>query len=200
MDSYKCFCGNEYRYEQMKSHYKECTAFKNQFIEIDNNISKSIKHFVDKISNSAIEEDYVNGLFWLKFLFKRYVNLVGDLIKKSSDKKNFLLNQVQNNINENKSIGINIQSNKSYNPKQLKFPIKGSSLDLTSQYTQGNIAKIKELSDEEDLIQDYCKKVSEKTNDFDESLIKVMSDSISALTSRDCFVMVSKNIKDGNLL
>ena len=102
MDSYKCFCGNEYRYEQMKSHYKECTAFKNQFIEIDNNISKSIKHFVDKISNSAIEEDYVNGLFWLKFLFKRYVNLVWDLIKKSSDKKNFLLNQVQNNINENK--------------------------------------------------------------------------------------------------
>ena len=77
---------------------------------------------------------------------------------------------------------------------------KGSSLDLTSQYTQGNIAKIKELSDEEDLIQDYCKKVSEKTNDFDESLIKVMSDSISALTSRDCFVMVSKNIKDGNLI
>jgi len=203
MDSYKCFCGNEFRYEQMKNHYKECTNFKNQFREIDINISKSIKHFVDKISNSK-DDDYMNGLFWLKFLIKRYVNLVGDLIKKGmptykiNDKNNEKFNQIHNDFIKIKPSDVNIKANNSINQKQLGVPRNNSSLDLGRQLTQANLNTIKESPDEEELIRNYCNKVRDNTNAFDDNMIKIMSDSISALTSRDCFVMV-KN-KDEKLI
>ena len=197
MENHKCFCGIIITYDQMKKHYRVCTAFKNKFREIDTNISKSIKHFVDKISYPDKKEDYANELFLLKFLIKRYVNLVGDLIKKSSYENNYSLERARNNINENSS--LNITSNKSVNQKQ-QLNIKGnySSLDLEKQYTQPAFNAVKESSDEEfKLIHDYCEKVSKKTTNYDDNVIKVMSDSISALTSRDCFVMVNN---DGNLI
>ena len=133
------------------------------------------------------------------------MNLVGDLIKKGmptykiNDKNIDQFNKAQNNIIQNKhSINNNIKAKSSYNQNQSNIPRNNSSLDLGRQLTQANLNTIKESPDEEELIRNYCNKVRDNTNAFDDNMIKIMSDSISALTSRDCFVMV-KN-KDEKLI
>ena len=85
---FKCFCEATYNYDQMKNgHYRQCEKFKERFGEIDKSISESIKNYVELL-DPLNKQDYNNGLLLLKFILKRYVNLIGKLYKENNKNEN----------------------------------------------------------------------------------------------------------------
>ena len=201
-ESFICFCHKSFTYNQMKSsHFKECQDFKDQFKDIDETIEKSIRHFLDKIkrlhedSNNKNERKKYdqNGLKLLKFFLKRYVNLIGNLINaNNNDIKNTRSVKIRSESNFNKK-DLNVE--KQISAKQQHLIIKKDLLDLVESKSHKNI---RENISEKDIVFEYCKEVYNTNPDFDETLLNMISYSISSLTSKECILIVTNNDNERN--
>ena len=194
----KCFCGALFDKQQMKSsHYRTCSRFKNKFKDIDAKIGFQIKCYIDNLDKSSSNE-YVNGLLLLQFFIKRYINLIGEKIKENTTQYQFTFNQAQNDILKNKSDikMLDLQKSSSSKINNLhKF--RNRSRDSKMNQSNLNRTQLNEIYEEIDNnskpVYEYCQKVYQKDSNFDEDLLKAMSYSISALTTRECFLIATKN-------
>ena len=198
---FKCFCEATYNYDQMKNgHYRQCEKFKERFGEIDKSISESIKNYVELL-DPLNKQDYNNGLIMLKFILKRYVNLIGKLYKENNKNENENDFQKGFNFNLTKNISAdlpkidnsfnnlgvtqidiihhnnqftNISNNKNFVSNNLNI----------SQIESNNMNK-----EEMDIIYKYYEKINEynnmknKLDDLD-----LIAKNISNLLLNDCLV------------
>ena len=201
---FACFCGKAFGKQEMDSHFRNCPKFKKKFKGLDEKFSRSIKKYVDNL-NILDNKEYINGLLLLKFFFKRYVNLVADIIKKNIKENDFTFNLVSNEMKKNKkdinlaipkfdssNLAINNNKKREESP-DLQLLRKYSILD--ENLVGGNIK-----DNTFETIFNYCERVYKNDSNFDEDLLKVMSDRISALTSKECFVFVTNDDQDGKIV
>ena len=192
-----CPCENIFEKNDMKSHYRQCEDFKKNFDSINKNISGAIKHYIDNL-NVNNKVDYVNKLNLLEFLFKRYVNLIREKINQKITDDDLKFTNAQNSINQNNEIinNLNLQKYKSSNLINHIYSTPKNSNGIQKNYSFPKLQKIPEKADITfQKISDYCEKINENNTTYDEELIKIMSYSISALTSRECFLMFTQNSK-----
>ena len=198
----RCFCGNLFDEQAMKSfHYKTCAQFKNKFKDVDKKIGISIKHFVENLKR----DETINGLFLLEFFLKRYISLVEEIIQKNNTEEKLTFNVVKNEVNKTAEVikDLGMQKYSSSKLDKLKHSNRRQSPSLKKSMKTG-LEEITEANEEKDntkkKIYEYCKKVYQKDSNFDENLVKVMSYSLSSLTSRDCFLIISKNNQNDKII
>ena len=201
---YSCFCGKTFDKQEMKSsHFRDCQTFKNKFKGLDEKLSRSIKKFVENLDKLNYK-DYVDGLLLLKFFLKRYVNLIGDLITKNIKKNDHQYNKVSSQFKNNVDINI-IQKSESSNLDNIKEKKRDNSpeLSVVRNFTNSdkNFIGIGNNKDKTfEKIINYCEKVYKKDTNFDEELLNIMSYSLSALTSKECFLVVSNDNQNKRLI
>ena len=205
MDEYfLCFCGKRFEKKVMKSsHYRECPQFKIKFKDLDDKISRTIKRYVDSLDQTK-DKEYIDRLLLLKFFLKRYVDLVGELIKKNIKKDEQQYDLSNNQFISKKWVNVEIKKFESYNPEHIKNKKRDKSqesLNRKLSILDNNFAEFGNIKDKTfEKIFDYCEKVYEKDTNFDEELLNVMSFSLSALTSKECFLIVSNDNQNKRLL
>ena len=59
-----------------------------------------------------------------------------------------------------------------------------------------NIDFKKEIKNEKDILYNYCKDIYDTNPIYNEDLLNKMSFNISELTSKECYLMISKNDKE----
>ena len=144
MNTYiKCFCEKIFKNDLLSSHFMNCVKIKDKFRDLDKKISRAIKKYVDNLDNIN-KNEYINGLFLLNFFFKRYINLVEEIILKNIKEKDIksnlgnkeIKNKQVNNINEmiylNNTININnikASNNFSGNKQDLDIQIYESNIN-----------------------------------------------------------------------
>ena len=188
-DYYKCFCNEEYDLAQMKTHFKKCYRFKNEFDDLEKILSNSIKKFVDKL-NSSDQERFINGLFLLKFFLKRYVNLIAQKINNNIKESHFIMNRAKNNIKINNT-NLDFKKFVSFDIPKKQVIEEKNKLRLT-MYKNNNEFQNKKSKDKTfNTIREYCEEVFENDSNFNQDDVNVMSYVISSLTYRKCFLGIS---------
>ena len=201
MDTYfSCFCDEVFDKQKMDSHFRNCPKFKKKFKSLEDKVSRSIKNYVDAL-NILDNKEYIHGLLLLKFFLKRYVNLVADIIEKNIKENDFTFHLVSNEMKKNKNdinlafpkfdssnLGLNNNKKREGSP-DLQLLRKNTILDenLIGRNIKDNTFEI---------IFKYCERVYKNDINFDEDLLKVMSYSLGALTSKECFVIVTNDNQD----
>jgi hypothetical protein len=176
----KCFCDDEISYMDKKSsHFIICEKFRKEFKDINYIITRYIRRFYE--GDNTIKE-----LELLKFFLKKYIMLINDLINKYKE---------QRNKNE-------IEFDKPIIEKNINSILKVKShLDLKKHEKQIFEEKINidfknEIKDEKDILYNYCKDIYDTNPIYNEDLLNKMSFNISELTSKECYLMISKNDKE----
>ena len=124
----KCLCGIEYKNIDFKKHFKKCKIFTKYFKEFDLKISILLKNYANNKENLLI----------IKFLFKRYIKLINNELKKfknndnnidkdinkdnlNTDKNhNKVYNHLNNNLDNNNQNYINNKNEKKEEAKSEK--------------------------------------------------------------------------------
>ena len=176
----KCFCDDEISYiDKKSSHFIICEKFRKEFKDINYIITRYIRRFYE--GDNTIQE-----LELLKFLLKKYIMLINDLINKYKE---------QRNKNE-------IVFDKPIIEKNINSILKVKShLDLKKHEKQIFEEKINidfknEIKNEKDILYNYCKDIYDTNPIYNEDLLNKMSCNISELTSKECYLMISKNDKE----
>ena len=176
----KCFCDDEISYMDKKSsHFIICEKFRKEFKDINYIITRYIRRFYE--GDNTIKE-----LELLKFFLKKYIILINDLINKYKE---------QRNKNE-------IEFDKPIIEKNINSILKVKShLDLKKHEKQKIEEKINidfknEIKNEKDILYNYCKDIYDTNPIYNEDLLNKMSCNISELTSKECYLMISKNDKE----
>ena len=197
---FSCFCDKLFGEQEMDSHFRNCPKFKKKFKGLEEKVSRSIKNYVDNL-NISDNKKYINGLLLLKFFLKRYVNLLADIIEKNIKENDFTFHLVSNEMKKNKN-DINLEFPK-YDSSNLglnnnKKRKKSPDLQLLRKNTilDENLIGRNIKDNTFEIIFKYCERVYKNDTNFDEDLLRVMSYSLSALTSKECFVIVTNDNQD----
>ena len=190
----------------MFSHSKECKYFIKKFVDIDKKISRSIKYFIDNIDKSD-NNNYINDLSVLQFFLKRYLDSIEEKIKTIIKKRNSMDNNIKNQIFSNKNINSNytksIPISSSFPPlNNNQSSSLGFKQDIGSQNYIFPITNesIKTNDNTFNSICNYCEKVYQQDSNFDKDLLKVMSYSIGALTSKECFIAICQTLQNDKVV
>ena len=195
---FECFCERKYNYDQMKNdHYRKCEKFKERFTEIDKSISNCIKNYVELLDPLKVA-DYNNGLLLLKFILKRYVNLIGKLYRENNKNEN----DEQKRFNyPKKNISAELpkidNSSNNLDVTQVVFihnniPFTNIPNNKNNMSGDSGISEIESKNmneDETDIIKKYYEKINEynnmknKLDDLD-----LIEKNLSNLLLNDCFV------------
>ena len=196
---FECFCETKYNYDQMKNgHYRQCEKFKERFGEIDKSISESIKNYVELLDPLKVA-DYNNGLLLLKFILKRYVNLIGKLYRENNKNEND--EQKRFNYNPKKNISAELPKidNSFNNLGVTQFDIIHNNIPFTNiSNNKNNISINSHISpiesnnmnkDETDIIKKYYEKINEYNNTKNKlDNLDLIEKNLSNLLLNDCFV------------
>ena len=196
---FECFCERKYNYDQMKNdHYRKCEKFKERFTEIDKSISNCIKNYVELLDPLKVA-DYNNGLLLLKFILKRYVNLIGKLYRENNKNEND--EQKRFNYNPKKNISAELPKidNSFNNLGVTQFDIIHNNIPFTNiSNNKNNISINSNISpiesnnmnkDETDIINKYYEKINEYNNTKNKlDNLDLIEKNLSNLLLNDCFV------------
>ena len=192
---FECFCERKFNYDQMKNdHYRKCEKFKERFTEIDKSISNCIKNYVELLDPLKVA-DYNNGLLLLKFILKRYVNLIGKLYRENNKNENDEQKRFNYNPKKNISAELSIKDNLDVTQVDIihnNIPFTNISNNKNNISNNSNISPIESNNmnkDETDIINKYYEKINEynnmknKLDDLD-----LIAKNISNLLLNDCLV------------
>ena len=179
-------------------HYRQCEKFKERFGEIDKSISESIKNYVELL-DPLNKQDYNNGLLLLKFILKRYVNLIGKLYRENNKNEND--EQKRFNYNPKKNISAELPKidNSFNNLGVTQFDIIHNNIPFTNiSNNKNNISNNSNISpiesnnmnkDETDIINKYYEKINEYNNTKNKlDNLDLIAKNLSNLLLNDCFV------------
>ena len=193
---FECFCERKYNYDQMKNdHYRKCEKFKERFTEIDKSISNCIKNYVELLDPLKVA-DYNNGLLLLKFILKRYVNLIGKLYRENNKNENDEQKRFNYNPKKNNSAELPIRDN-NLGDTQVVFihnniPFTNIPNNKNNMSGDSGISEIESKNmneDETDIIKKYYEKINEYNNTKNKlDNLDLIEKNLSNLLLNDCFV------------
>ena len=190
---FECFCERKYNYDQMKNdHYRKCEKFKERFTEIDKSISNCIKNYVELLDPLKVA-DYNNGLLLLKFILKRYVNLIGKLYRENNKNENDeqkRFNYPKKNISAELPIKDNLSVTQ-FDVIPNNIPFTNISNNKNNISNNLNISQIESNmnKDEKDIIKKYYEKINEYNNTKNKlDNLDLIEKNLSNLLLNDCFV------------
>ena len=192
---FECFCERKYNYDQMKNdHYRKCEKFKERFTEIDKSISNCIKNYVELLDPLKVA-DYNNGLLLLKFILKRYVNLIGKLYRENNKNENDEQKRFNYNPKKNISAELSIKDNLDVTQVDIihnNIPFTNISNNKNNISNNSNISPIESNNmnkDETDIINKYYEKINEYNNTKNKlDNLDLIEKNLSNLLLNDCFV------------
>ena len=193
---FECFCERKFNYDQMKNdHYRKCEKFKERFTEIDKSISNCIKNYVELLDPLKVA-DYNNGLLLLKFILKRYVNLIGKLYRENNKNENDEQKRFNYNPKKNNSAELPIRDN-NLGDTQVVFihnniPFTNIPNNKNNMSGDSGISEIESKNmneDETDIIKKYYEKINEYNNTKNKlDNLDLIEKNLSNLLLNDCFV------------
>lgn len=193
---FECFCERKYNYDQMKNdHYRKCEKFKERFTEIDKSISNCIKNYVELLDPLKVA-DYNNGLLLLKFILKRYVNLIGKLYRENNKNENDEQKRFNYNPKKNNSAELPIRDNNlgvtQVDIIHINIPFTNISNNKNNMSGDSGISQIESNNmneDETDIIKKYYEKINEYNNTKNKlDDLDLIAKNLSNLLLNDCFV------------